>query len=118
MSTSTDETLPNNELTIGINKLGTAAMLIAPLACLLWGVFSTPQTSLDEITRWCFIGGGAILTLGALYIIIFPPAVLHSHMDSEGFRFKGEKVPWQDVLSITKHEFRLRKNSRFLSISS
>ena len=100
-------------LEIGIGKFGKVVFIIAPLACLLWGVFMNPQTSLDQATRWCFIIGGAILSILALYVIKFPPSSVYTYLDSEGFNLgTGEKIPWEDVLSIQKHEFRVKKSAR------
>ena len=113
MNETEENELQSDLFKIGISKIGTYVFLAAFLACLLYGLFMRPKTSLDEMTRWCFIIGGTIMTIGTLYFIFLPPTGLHSHLDSDGFNLTGEKIPWEDVLSIKKHEFRLKKNSRF-----
>jgi hypothetical protein len=105
--------LQTDVLKIGISKIGTCIFLAAFLACLLYGLFMNPQTSLDEMTRWCFIIGGAVLTIGTICFMMFPPSALGAHLDAEGFNLTGEKIPWEDVLRINKHEFRMKKNARF-----
>ena len=82
---------------------GRILFLAVVLACLLYGVSMNPQTSLDEMTRWCFIAGGAVLFVGALYFVVFPPND-NFYLDSEGFKLSANKIPWTDVLSISKKE--------------